>query len=264
MKIRATLRLPKEHGAWAMLCIPFVAGVLVAGSVSLSLLLLALSVVFVFIARESLLRWRRAQSRRLQSDRAKRFVLGYLTLAGLLGAPLFLVYHLYWLVPIGLAALVLLAVNTLQAVRRDDRSILGEILAIGGLTLTAPAAHYVARGVLQGAALWLWALCLLYFTSSVFYVKLRVNTINPRREEARKSRWRCAVYHTFLLAALLVVALTGSLSLFALAAFSPVLVRSFWQLASPVQQVNLQRIGWLEVIYSIVFLIFTTLTFRTV
>ena len=264
MRIRTTLRLPKEHGAWAMLCVPFVAGVLVAGTVSTPLLFLALSVTFVFLARESLLIWRSARSRRLQSGKAQRFALGYLTLAGLTGAPLFFVYQLYWLAPIAIATLVLLAVNTRQAVRRQDRTILSEMLAIAGLTLTAPAAHYVASGVLVGAALWLWALCLLYFVSSVFYVKFRVNTINPRNKEARKSRWRCAVYHTFLLAALLVLVLTSSVSLLVLAAFSPVLIRSFWHLTNPVRQVNLRRLGWLEVIYSIVFLIFTMQTFRTV
>lgn len=65
----------------------------------------------------------------------------------------------------------------------------------------------------------------------------------------------------FLLASLVLLAMTG-LNLFALAALSPVLIRSFWYLANPVRQNNLQRVGWLEMIYSIVFLIFITLTFR--
>jgi hypothetical protein len=53
-------------------------------------------------------------------------------------------------------------------------------------------------------------LCALYFASSVFYVKLRVTTINPRKEEARRQSWkRCAFYHTFLLASLVLLAMTG-------------------------------------------------------
>jgi len=40
------------------------------------------------------------------------------------------------------------------------------------------------------------------------------------------------------------------------------LIRSFWYLARPVRQINLRMVGWLEVIYSIVFLVFITLTFR--
>jgi hypothetical protein len=137
------------------------------------------------------------------------------------------------------------------------------MIAIGGLTATASAAHYAARGVLDVTALWLWSLCALYFASSVFYVKLRVSILNPRMEEARRQSWRrCAFYHAVLLVSLLVLALTGSVSLFVLAAFSPVLMRSFWHLARPARRINLRTVGVLEIVYSLLFLIFTTLTFR--
>ena len=86
------------------------------------------------------------------------------------------------------------------------------------------------------------------------YLKAVFGSTNPRNNEALKSSSSCAVYHTFLLAALLVLALTGGLSLFVLAAFSPLLIQSFWHLTNRVRQVNL-RLGWFEVIYSIVFLI---------
>jgi YwiC-like protein len=263
MSKRSSLRIPKEHGAWAMLYVSFAVGALVAERFTLSLLFLALSVTFVFIAHESLLAWWRSRSRGEQNVEARRFTMGYLLLASLFGAPLVLVYHLYSLGAVALAVLILLPFKIRLAVRRQDRTIGSEMMAIAGLALTAPAGYYVARGAVDATALWLWALCVLYFASSVFYVKLRVNAINPRKEEARKESWRsCALYHTFLLAALSILALTGSLNLFALAAFLPVIARSFWHLASPVRKINLRRVGWLEFIYSIVFLIFITLTFR--
>jgi hypothetical protein len=264
MSKRSRLKLPREHGAWAMLYVPFAVGALVAWGAPLRLLFLALSVTFVFIARESLLIWWRARSRGQQNNEALRFMLSYLALAGVFGAPLLFVYHLYWFVTMGLAALVLLTINARQAVRRKDRTIGGEMMAIAGLTLTAPAAYYAARGALDVTALWLWVLCAVYFASSVFYVKLRVSTINPRTDETRRqSWWRCAFYHAVLLASLLVLALTESLNLLAFAAFAPVLTRSFWYLARPVRQIDLRRVGWTEVAYSLVFLIFTTLTFRS-
>ena len=263
MKMRATLKLPREHGAWVMLYVPLTLGALVGWSAPLRLVLLALSVTFFFIARESLLIWWRARSRGQQNDQARRFMLSYLALAGVFGAPLLLVYHLYWLFATALGGLVLLAVNTRQAVLHEDRTIGCEIVAIAGLTLTAPAAYYAATGTLDATALSLWALCAVYFASSVFYIKLRVSTINRRLDEARRQSWRrCAFFHAFLLTSLLILSLTGSMNLFALAAFSPVLIRSFWHLARPVRRINLRSVGWLEIVYSVVFLIFTALTFR--
>jgi hypothetical protein len=137
------------------------------------------------------------------------------------------------------------------------------MMAIAGLTLTAPASFYAARGSFDATALWLWALCAVYFASSVFYVKFRVSTINPRHDHIRlESRRRCALYHGSLLALLLVLTLTGDLSAIAFIAFVPVLTRSFWHLAKPVREINLRRVGLLEMSYSLVFLIFTTLDFR--
>lgn len=263
MSKRSHFKLPREHGAWAMLYVPLAVGAMVAWGSPLRLFLLTLSATFVFIARESLLIWFRARSRGQRNDQAFRFSLSYLAIAGAFGSPLLLVYHLYWFIALGFVALLLLAINAWQAVRREDRTIGSEMMAIAGLTLTAPAAFYAARGTVEVTALWLWALCAVYFASSIFYVKLRVSTINPRLNETRRQTWwRCALYHGFLLASLSVLALTGSIDLFALAAFAPVLVRSFWSLARPVRQINLKRVGLLEIVYSLVFLIFTTLNFR--
>lgn len=263
MSKRSLLKLPREHGAWAMLYVPLAVGALVAWGSPLRLLLLTLSVTFVFVARESLQIWFRARSRGQQNHEAFRYSLSYLAAAGAFGAPLLLFYQMYWFIAMAFLALALLAINAWQAVRREDRTIGSEMMAIAGLTMTAPAAFYAGRGAFELTALWLWALCAVYFASSVFYVKLRVSTINPRLDSARRQTWRrCALYHASLLASLLVLALTGGLDLFAFAAFAPVLARSFWYLARPVRRINLKRAGLLEIAYSLVFLVFTTLNFR--
>jgi hypothetical protein len=262
MGFAKSLSLPKEHGAWAMLYVPLVVGALVAGEFPLRLLALTLSVSFLFIARESLLAWWRAKSRGQRLPAARQVMLIYLGLAGMFGAPLVLLSKLFLLAPLGLATLALLIFNAQQAVRREDRTISGEVMAIAGLTLAAPAAYYVARARFDTTALWLWALCALYFASSVFYVKLRVYSIARRREsERRQSRRSCALYHAFLLAGLLVLFFEGSFNLSILIAFLPVLARAFWQVANPAKKLNLRRVGVLELIYSLVFLIFITLTF---
>lgn len=263
MKVRSTLRLPKEHGAWAMLYVPMVAGALVAGEFNLRVVWLFFSTSFLFIARESLLAWWRARHRGQAQPQAFKTLFIYTAMAGVCGAPLVLVYKLYWLMPMAAATAGLLFYNAVQATRREDRTIAGEVMAILGMTLTAPATYYAARGAWAAEALWLWALCALYFTSSVFYVKLRVHWLNRRKQEQRRqSWWRCAIYHTCLLAVLVTIAATGNLSLLVLVAFAPVLGRSFWHLAKPAERINLKRIGVTEIVYSLVFLIFVTLSLR--
>jgi hypothetical protein len=245
-----------------MLYVPFVAGILVARSLSWRVWLLGLSFTFLFFARESLVAWWRARRRQREAQNARRLMVVYLWLSVLFGAPLLIYSHLFGLVPVGVFALFLLAINTEQAGRLEDRTVLGETLAIIGLTATAPAAHYVARGSWEMTALWLWIVNILYFTSSVFYVRLRVVAANPRKEQAHEQMRRsCAYYHSFLLASLLVLATTRSLNLFALIAFGPVIGRAFWHLVNPPTQLNLWRIGMFEIAYSAVFLIFIALAF---
>lgn len=262
MSWHATLKLPKEHGAWAMVSVPLIIGAVVAGSFSWRVVLLTLSATFLFIARESLVAWWRARQRgRVQRDAPLRLLI-YGGLAAGFGAPLVFVYRLIWLIPFGVVAVALLAINTKQTEQLEERTIIGEILAIIGMTMTAPAAHYVARGEWHKTALWLWALSALYFTSSVFYVKLRVLTAHARTDELRRQiRRRCALYHGFLLGALLVFTLTGNVNLFAVIAFAPALGRAFWHLVNPAGQLNLRRVGMLEIVYSLVFLVFIALSF---
>ncbi|MEK7406542.1 MAG: hypothetical protein AAB225_15675 [Acidobacteriota bacterium] len=135
----------------------------------------------------------------------------------------------------------------------------GAILAIAGLALAAPAAHYATQGRWSVEALWLWLLSGLYFASGVLYVKFRVLSAHARDERVR--RW-CAAYHSFLLASLAALTATGSLNLFALIAFAPVLARAFWHLVRPSGRLNLKRIGWLEVAYSVLFVLFAAASFQ--
>lgn len=264
MSLRAQWKLPKEHGAWAMVSVSLALGMLVARQVSARLILLGVSVMALFVARESLVTCWRARQRGRRVAEAEHLARFYLGVALVAGAPLVFWHRLWGLIPLGLLAGILLLLNLRQAESLQDRTIVGEILAIMGLTLVAPAAYYVARGRWESTALWLWALSALYFTSSVFYVKLRVLSAGQRREEARRSVWRqCLFYHSFLLMALILLAVTGRVNLFVLCAFVPILGRTLWGLRRPVRWLNLRRIGILEIIYSLIFLVFLTLGFSS-
>jgi len=246
-----------------MLYVPFALGVAVAGRVNWPVVLLLLSATAVFISRESLLVYWRARARGRKAVEAGKALLLYFALAAALGSPLIFAYKLFWLIPLGLIGAALMLINGKQATRMEERGTTGEIIAIAGLTMTAPAAYYAASGQSEMTALWLWALSALYMASSVFYIKLRVYRLNPRKKaEQRQALRSCAVYHSFLIVALPALIFTGSLRFFALFAFAPVFIRTFWGMFMPKAKVNLVRAGILEIAYSLVFLVCAALGFR--
>lgn len=262
MSIRTKFLLPREHGAWAMLYVPFVLGVAVARTANLPVLLLLLSVSAFFISRESLLVWWRARTRGRESSHAAGLLAAYLAVSALSGVPLVIVYGLKLLIPMAAAGVLLLILNGRQATQFEDRRLVNELLVIAGLTLTAPAAYYTATRSFDETAFWLWGLSALYFASSVFYVRMRVVSINPRKQDQKPGiQLNCALYHLFLLAGLIALLLTGRLPVFALIAFLPIMVRTFQALVRPVTEVNLTRAGVLEIIYSLIFLIFISISF---
>jgi len=258
------MRVPKEHGAWAMLYVPFVAGALAAGSRAVGqapgLGLLLGSVTGLFLGRESLLAWLRQRDRGQDARAEARDTWWQMggaiaCAAGLLGTrpPAAIVL-------LGLFGALILGIHVLQMRRREARTVFGEFLAILGLTMTAPAAFLVGSGVGSPRALLLWALCVLFFTSSVFHVKHRVLAAQPRRAaERRTMRWASGAYHVLLLVALVGLVAGRQLHVFVLFAFLPVVVRALTALFVPPGRPDLRRAGILEIVYSILFLLFVTL-----
>jgi len=258
------MRVPKEHGAWAMLYVPFAAGVLAAGPVTLGhlpgLVLLLGSVTGLFLGRESLLAWLRSRDRRQDSRDKARATSWQLGGAIACAAGLLATRPPAAIVPLGLFGAIVLGIHILQMRRREARTISGEVLAILGLTLAAPAAFLVGTGAWSPRALLLWALCVLFFTSSVFHVKHRVLAAQPRRvAERRAMRWASGVYHVLLLVALGVLAAGRHVHVFVWVAFLPVVVRAFAALFAQPARPDLKRAGILEIAYSILFLLFVTL-----
>ena len=246
-----------------MLYVPFALGVGVAGRVSWALLWLLAGVTALFFARESLIRLRRARRHRRADSALRRALAVELGVLAFVGVVLVVGRRLYGLLPIGAAAGILLASNLERAEQREERGLGPELLAILGLVMTAPAAHYTALGVWQAQAVWLWGVCLLYFASSVFHVKSTVLAVLPqRRAEYRRMRGLSIAYHLGLLALVAGLVATRRAHPFLLAAFLPILARTTWSLLRPPVRLDLKRTGVLEIVYSLALLLFAGLAFR--
>lgn len=256
-------RTPREHGTWGMFFVPFAVGWLAAGETSVAVLVLLVSAAAVFLSRENLLFWWRARRRGQDTGDSGKALLVCAAVAAAGGAVLAGVYGLWGLIPIGVIGVAMLVLNAELAVRRQGRTVSTEFLGVVSSSVNAAAANYTAHGRWTTEAFWVWLLCAAYFTSSIFYVKLRVQDAHGKSAaEVDRARRQCAVYHFGLVAAMVALAATRSLSLMAVASFTPVIARAVWQVLRPSRLLNLKRIGWLEVTYSVVFLVGMATAFR--
>jgi len=219
--------MPREHGAWGILLIPFATAVGVAGVWNLPVALLLVSILCFYVARTSFLK------------------LNYRWTAILLAGcaactlPLLLVWKLWWLAAFGVVAAPL-------AFRKTERSITVQLLAVAGLTLTAPAAWYAATGKLELTALQLWLLNVLYFAGGVFYVRMHVAAAIARRADKLRQGAATIIYHGVLA---VVAAFWRPVGL----AFVPAIARAFVGVARLSPVLRIKRLGWTEVAYSITF-----------
>jgi len=259
-EVKLALPKPKEHGAWGMLYVPLVIAVGTAGVVNLQVLLLTLVVTLIFLSQRPYTQLLTNPAIRVDLALARRNLcwLGvYWSVSAVLVGLLCVqcdrraLLQFVWIgIPIAVAFTFFLRRNRMH-------SVAGELIGICGLTFSAPLAHYAATGKVQPLAFWLWGLCILYFASSVFYVKAIVAGFLSSRSKATNRSWIyrrvCGWYHVVLLILLGGLVALGEIRVLTLVAFLPVIVGGLLGIRTPENKLNFVRIGWMEVAYSIVF-----------
>ena len=235
--------MPREHGAWGILLIPFATAVGVSGVFDLKVALLLASVLCFYIARTSYLKGNVKWTTTLLAGSVACVV------------PLLFVWKLWWLAVFGAVAAPL-------AFRRTERSVTMQLLAVGGLTLTAPAAWYAATGHLSTKALLLWFLNALYFAGGVLYVKMHVAAAIRRGDSKIRLGAPVLIFYTALSSVLLAMALSDVISCWVLVAYAPVVARAFVGVGRLGPTLRIKRLGWTEVAYSLVYAVVLVGAFR--
>ena len=268
---RLTMPKPKEHGAWGMLYVPLVTAAGIAGVVSLQVVLLTLVVTLMFLSQRPYTQLLTNPSIHQDAAWVRRslsWLAVYWCASAILVGLLYVQYDLVALPQFALVGIPIAAAFTFLLKRNQMRSVAGELTGICGLTLTAPLAHYVATGKVQPLAFWLWGLCILYFASSVFYVKAIVaGSLSSRSKAISRALIYsrvCGLYHAFLLMLLAGLVMLGKIPALAMVAFSPVILRGLLGTRRPLGKLNFARIGWTEVAYSVVFASVSILALRLV
>jgi hypothetical protein len=257
--------VPKEHGAWAVLYGAFLAGVGVAGRLNVPVMLLLGAVTLLAFANGPLvlmLRPAGGHAPAPERRRALAWTAIYAAGAAACLVPLLTLYRMTFLLPLGMAAACFFVFRAFFVREGDDRSLAGELVGTAGLTLVGPTAHAVTVGGAQPVGVVLWLLLILFFSSGVFYVRMRIRVMLAQRKGApavsSRARWSCVVYHVLLLMLVPALAAGNLIPWAVLLAFAPALWRAAVGLRRRETILNLKRLGWSEVGLTAAFVLLLT------
>jgi hypothetical protein len=242
--------VPPQHGAWAMLVLPYLAGVAVAGFRWPDIPLLGAWVAGYLLSYYAL--------QAVKTRRPARFR-DQLLLYGAITVPLATVVVLarpevLWYAP-GYA--LLLAVNVWYAWRRDERALLNDIASVAQSCLIVFVTATVAA-VPAGEVLVAFLAVFGYFTGTVFYVKTMI-----RERESVTYRRVSVAYHAVAFGVVTWAAASGWSGVTAwggallVAVFGWLLVRAW---ALPGRGLSPKRVGVIEIVNSVLVLVAVTLT----
>jgi len=242
-RVRAkTVAIPPEHGAWGFLFEPVVLGLGVAPS--LAGLLLSIGVIGAFLGRypaKIALSDRMHHRRYARTRLAERFAIGYGAMA-ILGIGLAVAWGgVEMLLPLLLAVplAALLFFSNLQNRARDLRP---ELAGACALALTASSLA-LAGGKSYGVALALWIILLARNIPSILYVRARL-----RLERGKPFRLSpVLVTNVAGIAGVLILVMTGTAPLLALAAVIILSIRAINGLSPYRRRVSTQAVGFQEI-----------------
>lgn len=140
---------------------------------------------------------------------------------------------------------------------------------VAALTLSAPAGYYAITRVVDGKALILYTSNFLFFGSSISYVKMRIEFLRMRGRwdgKAGKARLMTIIYHLLLVAFIVVMSLSSSISSLMFLGFVPMLVqvafgmfssryRLVSRCAGKEPKINFTRLGVMLILQSVIFLV---------
>lgn len=234
------------------------------GGISLRRVLLFIAVTALFLSREPMARLLRGTRHGLRPELKEKWgrwlavTLGAGITASLI---LILAFRLTGLLWLGIGAFALLGIHTILTLRRQERSIWGELLGVLALTTTGLAAHYVDAGVFGASGWRIWVLSLLYFSSAVFFVKMQIAYFMKPATLAG-SRLLNLAYHSFLIGCLIGLWLGSWIPAALAVAYLPILIRATVGSFRFPAKLDIKRLGYLEVCYTVFFVVVAGLALR--
>lgn len=259
------LLLPREHGAWGIVLIPFLTAAAITKQLTPEVLLALVAVLLVFIGRYPLeLLLIPVANHRAGHPARQRVWLSfwvYALAAAVTGFVLVAVYELYALLWLALLGGLFFALRVWQGRHGADRDMVAEVFGSVGLTLSALVAWVAATGGVDSTGWLVWILHAAFFGSGIVYVKSRIRTrLAMHNPEAARTAGCSMCFQ--LLVLLFVVALVFArwVAPLVVVPFALASLRAAWGLHDHSSFV-LRRLGWNEMALSVVFAAFVAMSF---
>jgi hypothetical protein len=251
-------KLPREHGAWAMLTLPLVLGVVGTGVLRTTTWALVVSCVLAFLAHFALVpvgQRRLAGRVPARSWWVRRGAWGVIYLLAALGAFVLTVTltpeaSVRSLLVVAATAVACATVFGVSSVIGSNRRAWSELIGMVGLSLS-PALIALADGAAPtGPTFGPSVLSFAYFVSSLSFVR-------AYGAASKRTTVVALAIHVVLMVGLLIVAAAGWLAPLAPIAFLPLLIRTVWGLARP--PASLRALGLREVAVAVSYAILASI-----
>jgi hypothetical protein len=254
--------ITREHGSWAVLFVPMIVGSAYATEFSWNVLLLGFSALGVFMSYvpvHTILREFTGEFRKDEKFAAALFWSTVYLGTGVVFIVPLLLQGYWYLLPIGITGLCSFFGNYLLT-KTVKKSVVSDLVAIAGLTLSAPSAYYVSTGELGENALVLWALNALFFGCSVFYVHMKIRVSGMKKESWRWSEKIYVgsmniLYHIAVIVIVAVIVLYHMTPHTVILAFIPMFIHAIVGTVNLHRRTMFKHLGFLLLAQSVVFAI---------
>jgi len=228
--------LPKQHGAWSMLLIPFLFGVII-GKPTWGHLSLFISWIFFYLSSYPF----------LMAQRVKRKRKEYFKWAFILSVPAFLgiIYPVYTetrLIYFGLSMIPFFLLNLYFSRQKNERAFLNDVCAVFVFCIGGLASYFYGVGDLNRVGWELFLHSFLYFLGTVFYVKTMI-----REKKNIRYKYASWAYHFGLVPLFFIMKAPIQLL-----AYLPSIIRAVVLYG---KNVKVKTIGIVEIVNSIYFFI---------
>ncbi|QBP42607.1 YwiC-like family protein [Paenisporosarcina antarctica] len=235
------LYMSKQHGAWAMLVVPFVLG-MVAGGFDWLQIVLAIGWVPLYLSTYPLVQAIKKKKVKFHMTWFYRY---FFT------AIVFIIPVVVMRPSIGFVGLLMIPfflLNIYFGIRNKDRYFWNDISAIIAFSLSSIATYMLGANQINTLAWLIVGVSVLFFVGSTFFVKTVL-----REKKNQKFRWLSWIYHSLVPLAFLVIGKW----LIALA-FLPSLIRA---IGGPRIPMRPMKMGILEIVNALIFFIVMSIHF---